>query len=303
MTSLRRFSLGVLGFSVISALTGGYLRAVDAGGACGDSWPTCQGEWWPKFEGDVAIEFFHRIATGFLALLVIVLAFWIWKRVPPFKPARRAVLWSMISIVTQFLIGVMIVAAPRFVDDVSMVRVLTVPLHVAASFFVLATLTTVVFWLTNEDWIRGGLPSGILWIGFWMVLVAATGGGAALRGTLSGGVETFLKQVAVLHAVLSVGVGILMVVFVIDKRWSSRAAKLIVVLAGIQVPLGVATWLSGGPPALAVLHQGVASGLWVTWVWLGAGMSAAKGVLLAGPPWAVPSGRVLFPRSHTRRFR
>lgn len=303
MLALRRFALGVLGYNILVILGGAYVRASGSGAGCGRSWPTCQGEILPTLEGSTTVEFGHRVMSGIAAILVVALALWVRAKVPPFKPARRAALWAVIAITAEALIGAILVTGQWVAEDTSAVRSLVVPLHLANTFLLLAALTTLVFWLTNEDWIRGGLPSGILWIGFGLVLVALTGGGTALADTLFGNEASshFLTQMRILHPIFAMGVGALVVMFVMDKRWSSREAKLIVILVIVQALLGVLNVVFVESIPMGLIHLLVADLLWIAWVWLGAGMSSAKGMPASKPPWDIPEGKVFRPRPRTPR--
>ncbi len=58
---------------------GGFVRAADAGLACGDDWPLCDGQWIPAFTGDVILEYSHRLAAVLLGLFVLAALVVAWR--------------------------------------------------------------------------------------------------------------------------------------------------------------------------------------------------------------------------------
>lgn len=59
----------VAAFSQITL--GGFVRAADAGLACADDWPLCDGQWIPAFTGDVILEYTHRLTAVLLGIFVL----------------------------------------------------------------------------------------------------------------------------------------------------------------------------------------------------------------------------------------
>ena len=53
---------------------GGFVRAADAGLACADDWPLCDGQWIPAFTGDVILEYSHRLTAVLLGIFVLAAA-------------------------------------------------------------------------------------------------------------------------------------------------------------------------------------------------------------------------------------
>ena len=50
---------------------GGFVRVFDAGLACADDWPLCDGQWIPAFTGDVILEYTHRLIAVLLGIFIL----------------------------------------------------------------------------------------------------------------------------------------------------------------------------------------------------------------------------------------
>ena len=50
---------------------GGFVRVFDAGLACADDWPLCDGQWIPAFTGEVILEYTHRLTAVLLGIFVL----------------------------------------------------------------------------------------------------------------------------------------------------------------------------------------------------------------------------------------
>src|SRR5580700_4421725 len=107
---LAGFAWFVLGFMVLVVLEGAVVRATSSGGGCGNRWPLCNGVFFPLHPRlATVIEYTHRSLTGICTTLVIMLTAWIFYATKPGHKARRAVVGSCVLLVTEALLGAVLV--------------------------------------------------------------------------------------------------------------------------------------------------------------------------------------------------
>lgn len=277
MRSNVRFAWFVLWFNVGVILMGALVRATGSGAGCGQSWPTCDGELVPEFEGATAIEFSHRITSGIALILVFVLAVRVWRAVGRGHPARLGVTLSAIAIVGEALIGAVLVLAEWVADDDSVARAVSVPLHLVNTLFLLAALVLTIVWLRGGkrlDWKRDQAVSrAVLVGGVAIILIAASGAVTALADTLfpkdgSGGdVSNFLTNLRVVHPVLAIVAASLGFWFggrgTSSRSLPSRSLPWLVLAmlatGAVNIALGVPVWMQ-------LVHLLLADLLWISFV-------------------------------------
>lgn len=95
-------SIGVL----IVLLQGALVTKTGSGEGCGATWPLCFGEVIPTNPAiETIIEYSHRIVSGLVGALIIILAIWSWKQLKHVKEARFMAIASVILIIFQGLLG------------------------------------------------------------------------------------------------------------------------------------------------------------------------------------------------------
>jgi heme A synthase len=287
---LRRFAWLTLIWNVFVVLWGAVVRATGSGAGCGRSWPTCQGTVVPELRGATAIEFGHRMVSGVALILVAILIVRIFRARPKGDAARRGAVLSGIAIVIESLVGAMIVFYEWVADDASVARVISVPLHLANTFFLLAVLTLTVFWLGGHDRLTAssGKRPALYGIGAGMVLIAATGGVTALADTLFpkdgftvAGIfsfttsEHFLTDLRIIHPIVAILVGLVAAWWAHRHGWSGEAgaaiaSRVIVVTVVAQLLVGSLNVVLLTPTWMTLIHLLLADVLWISWVWLAA---------------------------------
>ncbi len=170
---------------------------------------------------------------------------------------------------------------------------MAVPVHLVSTFVLLAGLALTVFWLGGGGPIRWRADPraarALLLVAVGMLLVGATGGVTALADTLFprefeiGAIldvdtsEHFLTRLRFYHPMVAAAVGLAAAGWAFANAWkvpgaTARAARLVVALVAVEMLLGVANVLLGTPIWLSLVHLALADGLWIAWVWLGAGL-------------------------------
>ncbi|MFQ5522297.1 MAG: COX15/CtaA family protein [Acidimicrobiia bacterium] len=285
MPSLARYAWFVLIFNVVVILLGGLVRATGSGAGCGPSWPACQGELTPELVGPTAIEFTHRAFSGAALILVVVLAVLVWRDRNKGHPARLGAGLSVVAIVIEALIGALIVVAEWVASDTSVARVVSVPLHLVNTLFLLAALTLTAFWLSGgRPFVREVEPrvkAAVIAGGLALVVVTASGAVTALADTLFPkdpfsfdytAASHFLTRLRIAHpilAVLAAASG-----WWLSIRWGQRRSSVgrsLVALVAVLLVTGALNVFLGTPLWLQLTHLALADALWVTYVLASAG--------------------------------
>lgn len=73
---------------------------------CGDSWPLCEGQVIPsEFSMEMVIELSHRLVSGVVGIIVVILAVLAWKHLSHVREVKFLAANSVIVLVLQALIG------------------------------------------------------------------------------------------------------------------------------------------------------------------------------------------------------
>ncbi|WP_053362043.1 heme A synthase [Bacillus sp. FJAT-27251] len=87
-------------------LGGALVTKTDSGMGCGRSWPLCNGELIPsEITPELVIEFAHRLVSGALGIMVLVLSIWTWKAIGHIRETKFLAFLSFFFILLQGLIG------------------------------------------------------------------------------------------------------------------------------------------------------------------------------------------------------
>ncbi len=189
LNRFARYAWGVLAFNLFVILWGAFVRASGSGAGCGSHWPLCNGEVIPPSpQLETIIEFTHRMTSGLSLLLVVGLLVWAFRAYPKGHPVRLGAVLAMIFIVTEALIGAVLVLFSWVAKNESIGRVISVALHQANTFLLLASLTLTAWWASGGKPIRlkgQGIGLWALGFGLFGVLILGVSGAVnALGDTL-----------------------------------------------------------------------------------------------------------------------
>lgn len=284
MVGIVRAAWAVLALNVVTIIGGAVVRATGSGAGCGRNWPSCQGELVPGFdESATVIEFSHRALSGLALLAVFTLAIVVRRRFPKGSRERRYALWSVIAILGEAAIGAWLVLAELVADDDSVLRAVSVPLHLVNTFLLLGALTLLAWRLgAGGDIIwRGPHRRHLVWGAVSLVVLGATGAVTSLAGTLfpaetlaeglaaDASAEHFLTTLRVIHPFVAVGASWYLIWFANRVR-EQPAARAVSMLVVAQVLVGVLNVVFLTSLWLPLVHLLIADVLWVAWVVLGA---------------------------------
>jgi heme a synthase len=291
--AFARYAWGVLGYLVLVILFGGWVRITGSGAGCGSHWPTCHGQIIPRApEAETVIEYTHRLTSGVLGVVVLVLVGWAFVTFPGRHRVRIAALVTLAFTLLEAAIGAGLVLAELVANDDSVARAVVVAIHLAATFSLTAATALTAFWAGSGGRPRWGttLPP----VRWWLVLAAAgvvvasmTGAVTALGDTLfpvspteGSGIFSrlrddispashFLVRLRIVHPILAVLVALVLVGLpnVLDERLvGDRAARLLEALRWCviaQVGVGLANIWWGAPGGIQIAHLALAQVVWV----------------------------------------
>jgi cytochrome c oxidase assembly protein subunit 15 len=92
---------------MIFILIGGALvTKTDSGMGCGRSWPLCNGKFLPlEITPELVIELAHRLVSGVVGIMVLVLSIWSWKAIGHIRETKFLSFLSFFFLLLQALIG------------------------------------------------------------------------------------------------------------------------------------------------------------------------------------------------------
>jgi heme a synthase len=210
-------------------LFGAWVRVTGSGAGCGDHWPTCHGELFPRAQASATrIEFTHRVTSALSGLLAIALPLWARRVFPRGHAVRKAAWATLVLILVEGGIGAGLVKNRWVADNASLGRAVVVALHLTNTLLLTASTALAAAcarvapaaplaqaWRTApaSKWL------GAVWLA-GLVLVSAAGAVTALGDTLfvnpagvalhnPPGQEHFLVQLRVVHPVAACLVALL----------------------------------------------------------------------------------------------
>jgi cytochrome c oxidase assembly protein subunit 15 len=265
---------------VLVILEGAVVRSTGSGAGCGNHWPLCNGEVIPHHPRIATIiEFVHRSLTGVLTTQCALLIAWVFHARAKGDRLRRAVVWVGVLLITEALLGAVLVKGGYVEHNASNMRVLVQGVHFTNTMLLVAALT-LVWWSARPrpilTAVRAARPLAWLALAATMV-VGATGSVAALADTLfpspslrSGLAEDFsaaaplLVRMRWVHPAAAI-VGVACVAW-LCLRVRGKIAAWVASLAVLQLVLGLGDILLLTPTWMQVLHLLGADMYWIALV-------------------------------------
>ena len=285
MQPVARLAWVTLGFFILVVLWGAVVRATGSGGGCGSNWPLCNGDYFPHHPRlATIIEFTHRSTSGVCTGLLIALGIFTFRVTPPGHRARKAVLWTGFLLITEALLGAMLVLRHYVEANISTGRIVAQSIHLTNTMLFMAALALTAWFLT-QDTATGVTPRASRSIAALSVvsalLVSATGSLAALADTLfpssslaaalnadiSAASPTIVRM-RWMHpaaAALSV-VCVLLLLRAVTMR--PPMARVVATLLALQFVLGIGDVLLLAPIWMQVLHLLGADLYWIALILL-----------------------------------
>lgn len=91
---------------ILVLLGGALVTKTESGMGCGRSWPLCNGEFVPsEITPELVIELAHRLVSGTVGFLVLILSIWSWKAIGHIRETKFLSFLSFFFLLLQGLIG------------------------------------------------------------------------------------------------------------------------------------------------------------------------------------------------------
>lgn len=103
---LKWFAVAATIGMLLILLGGALVSKTDSGMGCGRNWPGCNGQLIPDIiTPEVLIEFSHRVVTGSVGFLILILSVWSWRTMRHIRETKLLVFMAMFFLILQALIG------------------------------------------------------------------------------------------------------------------------------------------------------------------------------------------------------
>lgn len=103
---LKWFAVAATIGMLLILLGGALVTKTDSGMGCGRHWPGCNGQLIPdKITTEVLIEFSHRLVTGAVGILILILSVWSWRALGHVRETKFLAFVAMFFLILQALIG------------------------------------------------------------------------------------------------------------------------------------------------------------------------------------------------------
>src|SRR5690554_1792962 len=277
-------------------LFGAWVRITGSGAGCGSHWPSCHGEIIPPAPSvQTMIEYTHRLTSGFLGILGLVLMGWSWRL---FK--NHQVFWAsvitFIFILFEKAIGAGLVLTKLVADNDSVARAVVIAIHLVNT-LILSGASAFTAWLSTgralPNWRTPSTYRALMIVGMLGLIATSMSGAVTALGdtlfpvdpTLGDGLLTrvrddlsaanhFLVRLRIFHPVIAVvaALYLMIVSWVVKLREPSPSAVLWAnVLLGLvigQTMIGVFNVLLSAPGWVQLVHLLVAQVLWIATLFL-----------------------------------
>ena len=278
---LSAYAATVLGWMVLVILWGAVVRATGSGAGCGDRWPLCNGDFFPQHPRlATIIEYTHRSMSGACTALVGALIAWTFLAQPKGDRVRKAAVWSGVLLITEALLGAVLVLGGYVEHNASDARVAVQCIHFTNTMLLLGALTLAWWWQRPRPAIQSADTTSVR-LSWWAlactVLAGATGSVAALADTLFPAASLRSALIADLSSSspllvrmrwIHPAAAVLACVFIaaLAYKLGRGRGQALWALFLVQLVLGVADVLTLAPVPLQVLHLLGADLLWIALV-------------------------------------
>jgi len=280
--TLRYTSLGSALFAFALVVWGGIVRINGAGMTCPD-WPRCRGAWFPALNDSVVYEWTHRLGAPILTLLIVATFIAAWQARRELPAAWRAAWYPAGLLVAQIIVGGLTI---RYINNPP-----SVAAHLGLGILTFVSLLVVWYAASQPAGTTAPFDSPAASLSFSRLALSAaavTFAAILAAGYMSasndglactqfplcngwGAPQSLAQQIHMAHRLLAYAAFALVLVLGLigmrsrDARTRSLSA-LALVLAVVQIALGVATVMTALEPVLRSLHQANGALLFATLV-------------------------------------
>lgn len=293
LSRFAKFVWGILVYNILVILFGAFVRATGSGAGCGAHWPLCNGVVLPRPERiETVIEFTHRVTSGLVLLLAVILVIWTWRKYVKGSLIRKAAFMVLVFTITEALVGAGLVLFGWVANDASTARAISMMVHLVNTLLLMACLTATAWWASAgepESLTFPGLTGVLVVIGFAAVLLLGASGAVTALGdtlfpssSLMEGVRQdfsptahYLVRMRIYHPAIAVSVGIYLVLVTswvrrtytgTDKNLMAIMTNLLFGLYLTQIILGIINVALLAPVWMQVVHLLVTNLIWIVFV-------------------------------------
>ncbi len=280
LPTVRRVAWGVLGYTVLVILWGGFVRASGAGAGCGAHWPLCNGEVLPTAPAlNTVVEFGHRLTSGLALPAVLALAWLVFRAFERGSPVRKAAVASIVFMLLEAAIGAGLVLFEYVAYNPSIARAVWMAAHLTNTFLLLASLTLTAWWAEGRGVPTPRVSGPHFLVGLSLVATLVLGAGGAVTAlgdtlVLGGGLDPATNPVVatligarVFHPTMAfVVLAVLGATVVVNRPAGPRVTAKGMALLGlfvVQMSLGTLNvWLQA-PVWMQIVHLLMTDLIWI----------------------------------------
>jgi heme A synthase len=288
MAKFRNYTWFVLAYNLLVIMWGAFVRATGSGAGCGAHWPTCNGQIIPRNpEVATLIEFTHRLSSGLVLILVLVMIIWAFRLYPKGHLIRKSASFTVFLTIIEALLGAGLVLFGLVADNDSIARAFAMMFHLINTFLLLAAIILTAWWSTF------GVPDKITYKGkkwgihlaglIGILILGASGAVTALGDTLfpaTSLIEEFWKDLSpsahilirlrIFHPIIAVAVGIYIIRLATWVRentqdlWIRKVSGFLIGSYLVQIGIGVINVLLLAPVPIQLIHLLVSDFIWMS---------------------------------------
>jgi heme A synthase len=288
MTRFARYAWSLLAYNLLVILWGAYVRATGSGAGCGAHWPLCQGVVVPRApQVETWIEFSHRLSSGLVLFLAIILGIWAFRIFPKGSYVRTGAVLTLVFTLTEALVGAGLVLFGLTAENDSVARAVSIAVHLVNTFLLLAALTLTAWWADRGDpaqlkwrprsWLMVIAMVGVMFIGV-SGAITALGDTLFPASSLSEGFSQdisasahFLIRLRVYHPLVAVVVSGYILALIrwlqrdphLPRKWIFRMSAGLII---VQLLAGAVNVVLLAPVWMQLIHLLLADSVWISLV-------------------------------------
>lgn len=278
-----RYAWGIVGFLALIILWGAWVRISGSGAGCGNHWPDCNGQVIPLSPSlKTLTEYMHRLSTGLSLPLVLGMLVAALRIFPKGHGVRAASVGTLIFLITEALVGAVLVKFQLVAGDVSASRAITASFHLVNTFTLTAFAALAAWWAARGyrmTWSLTSKPSLMLLPGLIALLLTGMSGAVTALGDTLFPIRlgqhvvehppsaNFIIQLRMLHPLLAVGTGLYLLIILQLAHEKLPRLRGTMALSGLllaQLSLGGLNILLAAPAWMQLVHLGVALVVWLS---------------------------------------
>lgn len=280
--TFARYAWAVLVYNIAVVLWGAYVRATGSGAGCGNHWPLCNGEVVPQLASiQRLIEFSHRASSGIDTFLILALIVWAFRAFPKRHPVRLGATLTGIFLVTEALLGAMLVKFGLVENNASPARAFADAAHLVNTLTLLACIALTAWWGSGRPrlrirgkaaWLAGISLGGLVLLGVSGV-IAALGDTLFPAKSLQAGfaqdldtTANVLLRLRMWHPMIAGATAAWLLFYTVTA--GTRLAWIVAGLLAAQIAAGLLNLILLAPVWMQMVHLLLADALWISLVLL-----------------------------------